>query len=77
MECTEERRIKGRRIEKSMSIDTSGRAAGCGGVHARLLEDLDQLAPEGGDVLLDFVYVILSDTFILRLSLFHCHVSPH
>jgi hypothetical protein len=46
-------------------------------VHARVFEDLDQLAAEGRNVLFDFVDVVLGDALVVRFSLFDRHVAPH
>lgn len=46
-------------------------------IHARILQYLDELAPERADVLLDLVHVVLRDAFVFRLPLLHSHVSPY
>ncbi len=52
-------------------------AGGGGGVHAGLPHDLDQLEPEGRNVILDFVDVVLGNTLVFTLPLLLCHVSSH
>lgn len=59
-----------------LSGQTCVRPGGSGGVHPGVLEDLDELAAEGGDVLLDLVDVVLGDALVLPLALLHCHIAP-
>ena len=46
-------------------------------VHSGILEDFDELAAEGRNVLFDFVDVVFGDALIVRLPLLHRDVAPH
>uniref|UniRef100_A0A2M4D4K5 Putative secreted protein n=1 Tax=Anopheles darlingi TaxID=43151 RepID=A0A2M4D4K5_ANODA len=46
-------------------------------VHATVLQDLDQLAPERRNVLLDLVHIILGNALRFRLSLLYRYIPAH
>uniref|UniRef100_A0A2M4DBS3 Putative secreted protein n=1 Tax=Anopheles darlingi TaxID=43151 RepID=A0A2M4DBS3_ANODA len=46
-------------------------------VHATVLQDLDQLAPERRNVLLDLVHIILGNALRFRLSLLYRDIPAH
>ena len=52
-------------------------SGGALGVHPRGSHNLDHLKPEGGDVVLDLVDIVLRDALVLRLPLLLGDVSPH
>ena len=52
-------------------------ARGTLSVHPRCFHDLDHLKPEGWDIVLDLVDIVLSDALVLRLPLLLSDVSPH
>lgn len=75
------RREGERRIYRIYSVFVellTGSGAACRrGVHPGILQDLDQFATKGADVLLDLVHVVLGHPLALRLPLLNRHVPPH
>ena len=63
-------------LEPVLLAADAGGPGGRSGVHPRLPHDLDQLEPEGGDVVLDLVDVVLGDALGLGLALLLGHVAP-
>jgi hypothetical protein len=55
---------------------TCASASCCGGVHPRILENLNELTTKRRDVLLDLVDIIFCDPFTLCFALFNSYVPP-
>lgn len=63
---------------KELLLRTGSHAGvGRGGVHAGVLQNLDQLEAKGRYVLFDFVHIVLGYPLVFRLPLLHSHVSSH